>query len=195
MNSDTIDVITGEMTELYLAVFQYEELFHKGTARVDLMNDVDGRVFGELQMILRDSIILLITRLFDRQEVCGKETSTFERAITELDLQGKDVGGLKQELKRLKDQYEPLIQQRHKRIAHNDKAVIEGNASIGRPSITDIKAARDDVKDFASKLHERGKGEPIYLEEPTFLIPLGLGYERFFKVLKAGLDAVNVESK
>jgi hypothetical protein len=103
----------------------YRDLFGHSDDRIKRLNRRTGFVFRVLQDALLENIQLEIAKLFDRPEMSGHETLTLSGVLRDAPLPKNEPKRhqLEADLAALKLMCAPIITHRHRRLAHNDKAI------------------------------------------------------------------------
>ena len=146
---------------LYASWQTYSDLFGHSEERIAKLNRRTGFVFRVFQDSLLEDIQLEIAKLFDRATVMGHDTLTFPRILKDMDLPVGDPKRveLEKNSEALKVKCEPIITHRHRRLAHNDKAVAmdeEVLPGVSRSMIGDaVEGIGNLYSDISLALYER----------------------------------------
>jgi hypothetical protein len=183
------DFLFNEIAWLYGDWFAFKQLFGCNEDRVNRLNRRTGAVFGRVQYVLLDHILLEIARLLDRHEVTKKRTATLDGALHELAIPKTDprLSVLRDEFVKLKAICAPIIQQRHRRIAHLDRAVAMGDEVLPGVSRSDIGDAIAGIAAFFNRIILLEKDAEASFDRP----PPETGVEMLLKVLEAGNDVLD----
>lgn len=132
-------------------------LFAHSQERVDQMNRRTGDMFRIFRDALLDAVLLDIAKLLDPPQTNKKDNLSLAGAIELLPPDRRDE--LRVKLKALRRELASVLEHRHRRIAHNDRAValdIEQAAGVTVGGITDA------IRKVAGFLDEIGGGSSDY---------------------------------
>lgn len=179
------DYIVG----LHIRWQTYRELFGHSEERIRKLNRRTGFVFRVVQDAMIENIQIEIAKLFDRAKVCGSETLTFEGILKDAPIPVGDPrrNQLEADFKALKAKCDPILTQRHRRLAHNDKAVAMDEQVL--PGVTPqmIREIVDGIaklySDISLTLHDRQViFDVLRIDQPVIAL---------LKVLEAGNDEMD----
>src|SRR5688572_1601919 len=140
----TMFYLHGEVTwlhhhwKLFIALFGGAD-----DSQVALMNKRSGVIFGTLERMAADLILLEIAKLLSKKESANKKVVSLERAIYNMpsSVPVERRQGLQRRFDDLRKKHEQIIVQRDRRIAHNDQAVMSGATRLDPPLKTQIDEA------------------------------------------------------
>ncbi len=164
----------------------YRALFGHGAERIAVMNRRAGHLFWHLHWAMHDRVILAIARLLDGRGSAKAPNLSLANAITEIDADDSQKTELRARLEGFRNRYASLLSQRHKRIAHTDRAVALDEQEIEGASRAEIQSAIDYIDSLYAAICLAHDGS-------------GAHFERFHRqeaeyeagVLKAILDRGN----
>jgi hypothetical protein len=188
-----LDFFFQYVADLHLEWYTFNQLYGHSPERVQQLNRRTGAIFGLLERVLLDHLQLGIAKLFDRKEISGKPTASFARAIHELDLKQDDPrrDKLAAGYAALKTRCKTFIQQRHRRIAHNDRSVAVDAEKLRGPSRDLIRQAIDGVGALVNDMwliHRNGEVAWEVTQNAT-------GVDVLLRVLDAGNDVLDEQRR
>ncbi len=116
------DIVESEVIWLHTKWIIYSQLFGKDKQRVDLLNESASVFFSVIQDTLLNDTIISIGRLIDNPKALGQDNASIEQLIDTIDEKEHTnlCESLRNKLKALRDQAQPIKLWRNKLIAHTD---------------------------------------------------------------------------
>ena len=176
--------MSNQLVWLHIEWSAFRSIFGHSDQRIDALNRRTGHVFRLFQDALLDRVILGLARLADPPKTLRDENVSFPSAQQALG----SPAHLVDEYKALRKTLKPMIEHRHKRIAHNDRlasldeSVLPG---ISRQMVTDALTA-------AGAFYNRLSDSPFIFDRPIDE-DQATAVDRLLRVLRAGnaqLDAL-----
>jgi hypothetical protein len=188
-----LDFFFQYVADLHLEWYTYDQLCGHSPERAKQLNRRTSAIFGLMERVLLDHVQLGIAKLFDNKVVSGKPTASFARAIHELDLKQDDPrrDKLAAGYVALKTLCETFIQQRHRRIAHNDRAVAVDAEKVKGPSRNLIRQAVEGIDALVNDMWLIHRDGQVVFD----IIKNDTGVEVLLRVLDAGNDALDEQRR
>lgn len=111
--------LRNEILTLSYKWIEYKELYGINSSRIDILNDSAPAFFYMVERILRENVILGITRLTDPPSMNGKKNITI-KAVLDFLSEGDLKIGIKEKMDALIDSTKFCRDWRNRHIAHND---------------------------------------------------------------------------
>ncbi len=144
----------GEVVRLHFRWLLFKQLYVRGQTRVDLLNEMAGGLFYQLQYIMMDDVVMAAARLLDPAHSFGQENLTLnllrDRVAASV---GPDiVSELDARIAQLLALSDPLRRHRNKRIAHADYQHHPAIVGSVLPGIA-IRLVDDVLKEIAEAMN------------------------------------------
>jgi hypothetical protein len=145
--------LKSELVRLHIKWRQYRLLYAESPGRIELLNQAASHLFGILQEVLLEDVVLHIARLSDSEKSVGKENLSFRRLpslINDKELV-VEVGAL---VNSALAACGFARDWRNRRLAHRDLALALASAKDPLPGISraDIEAAMLSIRTLLNRL-------------------------------------------
>jgi AbiU2 len=169
----TSKALESEVAQLFLRWKMFRQLFAKNQERIDLMQGISPIVFGEIQSMLIDEVLLGIARItdqwakYDKKKGYFDESVVLEQLIVSLDenQHGSLVADLEKRLKKkVKPKCKAIRKHRHKRLAHLDKLVLLKTRVLPKIKLKTVDDALAEIADYVNAFRMVFFGSPMMFE-------------------------------
>ncbi len=187
------ELLNNEVLWICLRWQIFKQIYGTSRENIELLNEFAPVSFRIFQDSSYDDIILSINRLLDPPSTCGKDNLALSRLL--LMIKEKNCQELHEELaptyEEIKSKSKAIIEQRHKRIGHNDLESIKSNfhflPGTSRHMVNDIL---DDIYSFMNRVSGYFDESECYYR---FLGPEGKDGEKLINHLRQLKDYYSSE--
>lgn len=150
MSRDDFNAFSRCVLDLHVLWHQYCALYDGSEvqAKIALMNQVAPTFFTLDREAWLDRIFLGISRLMDKDLVCGKKTLSVKHIVKQLD--SKTAAQTEPLQQRLENLFIGVKSWRHQKISHNDLEVHLGLIPLPDVPLTDIQKLVDALGEIAN---------------------------------------------
>jgi len=138
-----------ELVWLHTRWINYRQLLAEGPEQVGLLNCVAPSFFGVIERVMRDDIVIGLSRLTDRKRVAAKDTLTLSRLIHELHPADDRTLAiqLRGRLKEINAKIKDIRTHRNQRVAHLDLV-----AAIPAVSVVSLGFSRQTISEVLTMI-------------------------------------------
>ena len=157
--------------------------------RVDLLNELAPAYFGMDQGRFGDHLKLSIARLFDGAFTGSNTSNTNLTLYAVIDLMRQEtvdsmfVTGIQERVDRQKTDLHPVIQERHKRLAHLDRVTALGNNAFGTFTRDQFTRALDELESIMDAVDAELRG--VTTDFGAIRVQAGFDTTQFVRLLEA----------
>lgn len=154
---DEIEAMAQFCVHLRSVWRHYEILFEEGELRRTLLHRIAPVLFGDLNQLFIEQLVLQICRLTDPPVTMGRTNLTIDYVIREADFSG--APGDQARIKKLRDSIHQfrskIVPARNRLIGHLDRDDVMAGQPLGPASEAEWKQFWDDLEQFLHLVHTR----------------------------------------
>ncbi len=152
--------LSWSITHLHLKWKHYRSLFATSMERIDLLNRAAPALFRWLETIMRNDVVLAITRLTDPPRTGKHANASLERLVELIEPHVVDsvaLAGWKSDLAVLKTAVEPLRDLRNRFLAHDNMATALDYHPLPPPGFSraDVEALLERIRGLFESIEEK----------------------------------------
>jgi hypothetical protein len=149
------DILSRDTTNLHGAWKTFAALYMRNSPRSKLLARTANTFFQHLRVMILTDVILGISRLLDRPEMCGRENlvlETLSNAVSDTSIHAELVDRIAS-LRQLAD---PIIKTRHRKFSHRDRLVATSASGEALPGITGnlVRDVLKGISDFLNAIEQ-----------------------------------------
>jgi hypothetical protein len=165
--AEVFEALDRDLIWMHVRMQWYKELFHSGSGRLALLDEIASVFFVTLQIILHDDIVLAVSRITDPAEIAGYENMTLDQLVIRLEASGETrlAQKLQADLAALRAHCAPIRERRNKRVAHRDldRSLRDSKKRLPHVDVQMMESALESISGFINEVSVYyGGPETIY---------------------------------